>query len=342
MRIKKLKMILIVLMGMLSLCFSLQTIEAATCPAITEDMITTYFAVDYSSVPYCSSGRNLQQQGCYPLTIASILSSYGENVSPSDVSTYLCSNFYSEANSVSYGNIMTSSAFQNNFSMKIEAINQNIESIDAALNANKMVLASINNHSIFTSGTHYIAIAKKFSDNDYYIINTGSKYTLSITSKHYTKDEVMRNVVGSIHNGLWSVEPTNCSNTGSSGGTGEDSSSGRVDDPFPDYFPKLEQDDIETCTLFLDRNGNKTEFGEFVDGTFTFIKIATPVIVVVLTTIDYIKALAASNADALKKTNKRTMIRLIVGFIIFFLPYLLELLFYLFGLYDLSTCGIGT
>ena len=58
--------------------------------------------------------------------------------------------------------------------------------------------------------------------------------------------------------------------------------------------------------------------------------------------MDYIKAIASSNADDMKKANQRTIKRLIVGLIVFFLPFLLEILFELFGLYDLSTCGVGT
>lgn len=53
------------------------------------------------------------------------------------------------------------------------------------------------------------------------------------------------------------------------------------------------------------------------------------------------KAIASSSADEIKKATNRTIKRLVIGVLVFFLPYLLDLLFHLFGLYDLSRCGIG-
>ena len=46
--------------------------------------------------------------------------------------------------------------------------------------------------------------------------------------------------------------------------------------------------------------------------------------------------------DNLKKVNQKTIKRVIAGLIVFFIPLLLDILFKLFGIYDLSTCGIGS
>ena len=46
--------------------------------------------------------------------------------------------------------------------------------------------------------------------------------------------------------------------------------------------------------------------------------------------------------DEVKKANKRTIKRVAVGLVIFFLPFLLDILFEIFGLVDASRCGIGT
>ena len=127
------------------------------------------------------------------------------------------------------------------------------------------------------------------------------------------------------------------------------SESNRTDDPYPDFFPDLEEEQKENnCkTIFVKKDeatGEEsfTELGSFMQDLFTLIKIATPVIIIILTTIDYVKAIASSNADDMKKTNSRTIKRLIIGLIIFFLPFILDILFNLFGLYDLSRCNIGT
>ncbi len=119
---------------------------------------------------------------------------------------------------------------------------------------------------------------------------------------------------------------------------------GRTVDPYPNVFADIDIfiRDSEGCgTVFIDEFGNYTELHEFMEELFNLIKIITPIIVIALSTFDYIKAISLSNADEMKKANARTIKRLIVGLCIFFLPYLLEILFELFGLYDISTCGIG-
>ncbi len=114
-------------------------------------------------------------------------------------------------------------------------------------------------------------------------------------------------------------------------------------DPYPNAFGAVQIDaDYFSCdTLFYDADGNETTLKLFFDDLFFLIRIVTPVLVIILTTIDYMKAIASSNADATKKANERTIKRLVVGLLIFFLPLLLEILFELFGLYNIGTCGIG-
>ena len=132
---------------------------------------------------------------------------------------------------------------------------------------------------------------------------------------------------------------------GSSSGNG-----GLTSDPYEDdniFGDNGDSGDFNCKTIFVkkespDGDVEFTELGKFMNDLFALIKIATPVLVIALSTIDYVKAIASSNADEMKRANSRTVKRLVIGLIIFVLPFLLEVLFRLFGLYDLSTCGIGT
>ena len=132
---------------------------------------------------------------------------------------------------------------------------------------------------------------------------------------------------------------------GSSSGNG-----GLTSDPYEDdniFGDNGDSGDFNCKTIFVkkespDGDVEFTELGKFMNDLFALIKIATPVLVIALSTIDYVKAIANSNADEMKRANSRTVKRLVIGLIIFVLPFLLEVLFRLFGLYDLSTCGIGT
>lgn len=116
---------------------------------------------------------------------------------------------------------------------------------------------------------------------------------------------------------------------------------GALEDPFPNIFPSLNINKEDGCKkTFRNQFGELNELGQFFQDTFSIIKISVPVIVVILTTIEYIKAITLSSADTLKKSNQKVIKRFIIGLILFFLPYILDLLFYLFGLYDISNCGI--
>ena len=132
---------------------------------------------------------------------------------------------------------------------------------------------------------------------------------------------------------------------GSSSGNG-----GLTSDPYEDdniFGDNGDSGDFNCKTIFVkkespDGDVEFTELGKFMNDLFALIKIATPVLVIALSTIDYVKAISSSNADEMKRANSRIVKRLVIGLIIFVLPFLLEVLFRLFGLYDLSTCGIGT
>ncbi len=366
-------------------CFFIFFVACGIVP-VNAKSCTVNFSVykggDFMAVPYCSyeytntntcnaddngdnSPKNLCSSGCYPLTIASILTSYdGVNVSPKDVANYLCTNHYDDAFGVTYGKISRDADFHDAFDMDMEWINHTFEAIDETLENGAMVLASVNvedHETFFTKGGHYIAIAaKKGNGNDtkYYVLNTSGSGTAGKgASGWYDKEQIHDNVVLAAHADWWSVKPRDCddvvinydsdvsdfTSTGSSGNSGSSNNgeTGRTDDPNPNIFPNIKGEAGKGGTILVDSEGHPTELNKFLQDIFFLIKLATPILVIVLSTIDYIKALASSNADELKKTNGKTIKRLIIGLLIFFLPFLLDLIFHLFGLYDISTGGIG-
>ncbi len=118
---------------------------------------------------------------------------------------------------------------------------------------------------------------------------------------------------------------------------------GTMIDPYPNIFGKVNtrtNKEIGCNTLFFDKDGNETDLKIFFNDLFFIIRIGSVSLVVILSTIDYFKLLLGSFED-LKKVNSKTMKRIMIGLVIFFLPNLLELIFQLFGLYDISNCGIS-
>jgi len=72
---------------------------------------------------------------------------------------------------------------------------------------------------------------------------------------------------------------------------------------------------------------------------FTYIKIAVPLLVLLLIVVDMVKAVVAGNDDQMKKAQSNAVKRLIVGVVLFLLPIIVDLILDIAGLY--GTCGIG-
>lgn len=84
-------------------------------------------------------------------------------------------------------------------------------------------------------------------------------------------------------------------------------------------------------------------FGDTLTGmvqdALDLMKIAGPILVIVMTIIDLIKAVASGGKDDLSKLGTKTIKRLIYAVLLFVIPSLLDWLFGLFSIY--GTCGIG-
>ena len=69
------------------------------------------------------------------------------------------------------------------------------------------------------------------------------------------------------------------------------------------------------------------------------IKYVAIAALLVLSTVDFIKALVSNDKDAIKKATMTTAKRFIFVVILFFLPIVVDFIMRLFGAY--GTCGIG-
>lgn len=81
------------------------------------------------------------------------------------------------------------------------------------------------------------------------------------------------------------------------------------------------------------------EFTEFLQNVFGLMKIAGPILVIITTTMDLIKAVASGGKDDLPKLGTKTVKRLIYAVLLFVIPSLLDWAFKLFGIY--GVCGIS-
>lgn len=77
----------------------------------------------------------------------------------------------------------------------------------------------------------------------------------------------------------------------------------------------------------------------YLQQIFTIIKYLGPVLCVCLTMVDFVKAAASQNKDALQKAGKTAGKRIFFALLLFFIPSLVDTLFTMLGWY--GTCGIS-
>lgn len=110
-------------------------------------------------------------------------------------------------------------------------------------------------------------------------------------------------------------------------------------------------DDGRSCEgLFGDKNddgesydpdGNQTpSVANFLQEIFDFMKFLGPTLVVIFTVIEFAKAAAANDKDALLKAGKKTGVRVALALLLFFLPVLVNFVFDKV-LHWYGTCGIS-
>lgn len=311
-----------------------------------------YAQGDYADVEYCVDTTMLEA-GCMPVSYAMVVANLSNSsVTPKTIRDEICYNSIlkreirdKKVASYMLGSSSAAKRVADKYNISItyyanQSDDVRMEDVKSRLKNGSMFIVSMkcsSSNCVIKTGSsgHYIVLANVTDDGKIVVLNPGRRAT---GQQPYTEEDIRKGVINHLNQGMWEVvNPTSkCANTNPS-----PSGEGNVSSDPDDIFPDLGVGDPSCHTLFVGSDGNLNEFGEFVQGLFSLIKIATPLLVVVLSTIDYIKAIASSNGDDLKKANKRTIQRLIIGLIVFFLPFLLDLLFHMFGLYDLSSCGIA-
>ena len=70
------------------------------------------------------------------------------------------------------------------------------------------------------------------------------------------------------------------------------------------------------------------------------IKVVGPILVIVLSSVDFLKVIIKSDDDAMAAATKKLGYRLILAGLLFFIPTIVEVLLGIFGITSDPTCGI--
>lgn len=98
---------------------------------------------------------------------------------------------------------------------------------------------------------------------------------------------------------------------------------------------------ISKCESVLGDVNNEDSVAWLLQKILNYMKILGPTIAIVMGSLDFLKAIIASDEDAMKKTQKRFVNRLIAAVILFFIPLLVEILLGMFGITtNNASCGL--
>ncbi len=95
----------------------------------------------------------------------------------------------------------------------------------------------------------------------------------------------------------------------------------------------------DSCSQLIDTE-TEGSFGWLLQKILNYIKIAGPILVVLLSALDFIKAIASSEEDAFKKAQSRLVIRLVAALALFLVPTFVELLLGLINGINDPSCGL--
>lgn len=73
---------------------------------------------------------------------------------------------------------------------------------------------------------------------------------------------------------------------------------------------------------------------------FNVIKVVGPILVVILSSIDFLKVIVKSDDEAMSKAQKKLIIRMILALLLFLIPTIVQVILQVFGIYGDPTCNI--
>lgn len=98
---------------------------------------------------------------------------------------------------------------------------------------------------------------------------------------------------------------------------------------------KLNQDiidEFDDCTSLLGDPEDQESLAWLIKKFSLYFKIAAPIIVLILSIVDFVKAIMFNDEETMKKAQKKLTTRIILAIVLFMVPDLINLLFDIFGL----------
>ena len=224
-------------------------------------------------------------------------------------------------------------------------------SIDGEIfvSVNDSISGSINSDEKFTMSLNKSLINSVFKDNGVSCPGTiyrcvsesdnGYSYELS-TTRNRCSNDTLGNQDGQAQGSLYYNAAFGEPNGEDSSSSSSDSSSTKnltLDDLREDLN---NHGKVDECDAILGSTQDEESVAWLLQQVLNYIRILGPILVVILSSIDFAKSIMASDDDSMKKAQKKLMIRLILAVALFLVPTLVTVLLNIFGITTNETCGL--
>jgi hypothetical protein len=98
-------------------------------------------------------------------------------------------------------------------------------------------------------------------------------------------------------------------------------------------------DEDEECEALFGDPEDSDSFAFLLQRVFNIMKYAGPLLCIIFSCIDFVKVVVSDDKDAMSKTIKKCLTRVVLALVLFFIPTVINFLFPLLGFY--GTCGIN-
>ena len=116
-----------------------------------------------------------------------------------------------------------------------------------------------------------------------------------------------------------------------------DDDTGEIEDWLEDTN---QEQDCEGSSSLLGDPDDESSVAWLLQQILNFIKILGPILVVVLSSIDFIQIIVKSDEESMAKAQKKLVKRLVLAALLFVIPTLVEVILDVFGFTGDPTCGL--
>ena len=167
-------------------------------------------------------------------------------------------------------------------------------------------------------------------------------YELSVNANYCSNDELGNSDgqgFGSGYLGGAFGDPNDDSGSSDESSSEGYSQPGTVDlDDLRDDINSYNED--ADCNSLLGSTENEDSVAWLLQQLLNYIKILGPILVVILSSLDFAKAIIASDDENMKKSERKLVIRLILAVALFLIPVLVSVLLNTFGITTDQICGL--